>query len=60
VHPDHLRQHIGTELAQIVLIEANSFNVQKIFTLPYKPDFFKQFGFVEIERSDLPLKIWRD
>ena len=60
VHPDHLGQNIGTELAQSALTEAKSFNVQKIFTLTYKPDFFKQFGFVEIERSELPLKIWGD
>ena len=60
VHPDHLGKNIGTDLAQAVLTEAISFNVEKIFTLTYKPDFFKQFGFVEIERSDLPLKIWGD
>ena len=60
VHPDHLGKSIGTELAKTVLTEAKSFNIQKIFTLTYKPDFFKQFGFFEIERSELPLKIWSD
>jgi len=60
VHPDHLGKSIGTELAETVLAEAKSFNVREIFTLTYKPDFFKQFGFVEIERSELPLKIWSD
>jgi amino-acid N-acetyltransferase len=60
VHPDHLGKNIGTELAKTVLTEAKSFNVRKIFTLTYKPDFFKPFGFVEIERSELPLKIWGD
>ncbi|MGD2188061.1 MAG: N-acetyltransferase [Desulfobacterales bacterium] len=60
VHPDHLGKNIGTELAKAVLTEAKSFDVRKIFTLTYKPDFFKQLGFVQIERSDLPLKIWGD
>jgi amino-acid N-acetyltransferase len=60
VHPDHLGKSIGTELAKTVLTEAKSFNVKKVFTLTYKPEFFKQFGFVEIERSELPLKIWSD
>ncbi len=60
VHPDHLGKNIGTELSKTVLSEAKSFNVKRIFTLTYKPDFFKQFGFVEIERSELPLKIWGD
>ena len=60
VHPDHLGKNIGTQLTETVLQEAKSFNVKKVFTLTYKPNFFKQFGFVTIERSDLPLKIWGD
>ena len=60
VLPEHLGKKIGTTLVETVLQEAKSFNVQKVFTLTYKPDFFKQFGFIQIERSDLPLKIWND
>jgi amino-acid N-acetyltransferase len=58
--PEHLGKNIGTKLAETVLKEAKSFNVKKVFTLTYKPDFFKKFGFNQIERSDLPLKIWGD
>jgi len=60
VHPDHRGKNIGTQLAETVLLEAKSFQVKKVFTLTYKPNFFKQLGFVTIERSDLPLKIWGD
>jgi amino-acid N-acetyltransferase len=60
VHPNHLGKSIGTELTETVLIEAKSFDVKKIFTLTYRPDFFRQFGFIEIDRSQLPLKIWGD
>ena len=60
VLPEHLGKNIGTKLVESVLQEAKSFNVKKVFTLTYKPDFFKQFGFIQIERSDLPLKIWTD
>jgi len=60
VHPDHRGKNIGTKLTETVLNEAKTFNVKKVFTLTYKPDFFKQFGFTQIERSDLPLKIWAD
>jgi amino-acid N-acetyltransferase len=60
VLPEHLGKNIGTRLVETVLKEAKSFNVKKVFTLTYKPDFFKQFGFHQIERSDLPLKIWTD
>jgi len=60
VLPEHLGKNIGTQLVKAVLEEAQSFNVKKVFTLTYKPDFFKQFGFIQIKRSDLPLKIWTD
>ena len=60
VLPEHLGKNIGTKLAETVLQEAKSFNVKNVFTLTYKPDFFKKFGFVQIERSELPLKIWAD
>jgi amino-acid N-acetyltransferase len=60
VLPEYLGKNIGTKLAETVLKEAKSFNVKKVFTLTYKPDFFKKFGFNQIERSDLPLKIWGD
>ena len=60
VLPENLGKNIGTKLVETVLQEAKSFNVKKVFTLTYKPDFFKQFGFIQIERADLPLKIWTD
>jgi len=60
VHPEHRGKNIGTQLAETVLQEAKSFQVKKVFTLTYKPNFFKQIGFTIIERSDLPLKIWGD
>jgi amino-acid N-acetyltransferase len=60
VHPDHQGKNIGRQLTERVLQEAQSFHIKKVFTLTYKPSFFKQFGFVVIERSDLPLKIWGD
>jgi amino-acid N-acetyltransferase len=60
VHPDHLGGNIGTKLTETVLEEAQRFNIAKVFTLTYKPAFFKKFGFVQIDRSELPLKIWSD
>ena len=60
VHPDHLKKKIGSELAETALDEARSFNIAKVFTLTYKPDFFKKFGFIQIKKSELPLKIWSD
>jgi len=51
---------IGSRLVENAIEEAKSFNVQELFTLTYRPGFFKKFGFEEIDRSNLPLKIWAD
>ena len=60
VHPDHIGKKIGSALTQAALSEARDFNIKKVFTLTYKPEFFKNFGFIEIDRTELPLKIWSD
>ena len=58
VREKHMRKKIGSTLIETAIAEAKSFRIQKVFTLTYRPDFFKQFGFNEIDRSQLPLKIW--
>ena len=60
VHPDHQGKKIGAKLVKAVLFEAKSFNIKKVFTLTYQPEFFKQYGFEIIKKSQLPLKIWAD
>jgi amino-acid N-acetyltransferase len=60
VHPDYLGQKIGTRLAETAIAEAIDFKIAKLFTLTYKPDFFNQFAFKQVDRSLLPLKIWSD
>jgi len=60
VHPAHQGQKIGSMLTEAVLEEAKSFAVKKVFALTYRPGFFKRFGFLEIDRAALPLKIWAD
>ena len=60
VHPEYRGQKIGSMLTEAVLAEAESFGVKKVFALTYRPGFFNRFGFSEIDRSELPLKIWTD
>ena len=60
VDPDQVRKKIGTRLTEAALAEAKTFHIKQVFALTYKPAFFEKFGFVEIDRSKLPLKIWGD
>jgi amino-acid N-acetyltransferase len=49
---------IGKELLFASLDEARALGVKKVFALTYEPEFFKKFGFNEINKSELPHKIW--
>ncbi len=60
VHPEHQSRKIGAGLVEAALLEAESFSITKVFTLTYQPEFFKKYGFSQIDRNDLPLKIWGD
>jgi amino-acid N-acetyltransferase len=57
---DHHGKKIGVKLVETALEEARTFKIRKIFTLTYRPGFFQRFGFTQIDRSELPLKIWSD
>lgn len=60
VRPDFTGRNIGTRLAETALAEARTYRIKKVFTLTYRPGFFSRLGFVSVDRSELPLKIWSD
>ncbi len=49
---------IGKRLVGTCIKEAKNLGIKKIFALTYHPDFFKKIGFVDIDKSQLPQKIW--
>jgi amino-acid N-acetyltransferase len=51
---------IGRNLVRQCLREAKLLGLQKVFALTYHPEFFKKLGFVDIDKSSLPQKIWGD
>ena len=51
---------IGTALIEECIKEAKGLGVGRIFALTYSAGFFKKFGFREIDKSQLPQKIWGD
>lgn len=60
VFKEYQGRKIGSQLVQAAINEAKAYGIKKLFTLTYKPDFFKQFQFQVIDRAELPLKIWSD
>lgn len=60
VEENSQRKKIGSVLVNAAMEEAITLGMHKIFTLTYKPGFFKKFDFRITDKSDLPLKIWSD
>jgi len=51
---------IGRQLVEKCLEEARDLGLKRVFALTYKPLFFQKLGFGEIEKAELPHKIWSD
>jgi amino-acid N-acetyltransferase len=60
VEAPYRNQGVATALVESCVAEARSFGMTRLFSLTFKADFFGKFGFVRIERTELPLKIWAD
>jgi len=53
-------QGIGKKLIAKCLKEARSLGIKRVFALTYNPVFFLEMGFKEIDKNNLPHKIWGD
>jgi amino-acid N-acetyltransferase len=60
VRQDRVKRGIGTELVRKCLAEANELHVKRVFVLTYQADFFRKLGFADIDKKELPHKIWTD
>lgn len=53
-------QGIARELVNAAIEEAKDYTCSRIFTLTYVPEFFKKLGFSDIDKNELPHKVWAD
>jgi amino-acid N-acetyltransferase len=51
---------IGAELVGSCLAEAEKFGIERTFALTYQAGFFRKQGFTDIDKKELPHKIWGD
>ena len=51
-------QGAGALLIQACLEEASSMGMKTIFCLTYRPDFFEHFSFRQVDKKELPQKVW--
>jgi len=53
-------QQVGKKLVRACLKEAAEFEIDQVFTLTYQPGFFRKQGFFDVDKKELPHKIWSD
>jgi len=51
---------LGRKVVEACIDEARSLGVSRVFALTYKPEFFKRLGFRDIDKSELPHKVWNE
>jgi len=51
-------QGIGVQLVQACLKEAKELGIPTVFCLTYKPAFFEGLGFSQLDKLELPRKVW--
>ncbi len=57
---EYQRSGIGKKLIDQCIKEAGALGIKRVFALTYYPEFFKKMGFEDIDKNDLPQKIWGD
>jgi amino-acid N-acetyltransferase len=60
VRDGHKSKGVGTQLVEACISEAIVLGIARVFALTYMPEFFEKLGFVRVEKSELPQKIWTD
>ena len=58
VAEDCQQQGIGDQLIEACLREAKELGIPTIFCLTYKPAFFEKCGFSQVDKAELPRKVW--
>ena len=51
---------IGRRLIESLVREASNYSLDAVFAFTYVAGFFGKMGFQEVERGELPLKVWKD
>jgi amino-acid N-acetyltransferase len=51
---------LGTMLIEACLKEAGDLGIETVFCFTYRPDFFRRCRFIDIDKMELPRKVWTD
>ena len=60
VAEDWQKQGVGDQLVMACLNEAKELGIPTVFFLTYKPAFFEKRGFSQVDKMELPQKVWTE
>jgi len=60
VSGDKQAQGLGSVLVEACINEARELGIPTIFCLSYKPAFFEKYNFRQVDKMELPRKIWSE
>ena len=60
VAKNNQRQGLGAQLVEACLKEAAQLGIPNVFCLTYQPTVFEKYGFNQVDKSELPRKIWAE
>jgi len=60
VDPSLKAHGVGKLMMEALEVEAVDNHLHAIFAFTYVPEFFQKMGFQQVERGELPLKVWKD
>jgi amino-acid N-acetyltransferase len=54
------KQGIGAQLIKTCLKEAKELGIATVFCFTYQPGFFEKFGLSQVDKMELPRKVWTE
>jgi amino-acid N-acetyltransferase len=51
---------LGAQLVKACIQEAKELGIATLFCLTYRPALFEKFGFVQVDKMELPRKVWTE
>jgi amino-acid N-acetyltransferase len=60
VAEDKQKQRVGDKIIRACLEEAGEIGIPTVFCLTYQPGFFEKFGFKQLDKMELPQKVWNE
>ena len=60
VAEEYQKQGVGTMLIEACLKEVESLGIPTIFCLTYQPAFFEKFGLNQVDKMEVPRKVWTE